>query len=233
MFLFDERYATFEMFSLAHLSALLFLLFLFIIMIVFKDKITTKSDLWIRRSVAVLTVTMEWIFYAWSLREGNFELSLLPMGLCAISMYGTAIALWTKNEKVFKVIFPWAVVGALLSLIVADQPYVFPHFRYLHYFGNHGLFLLGNIYLLKISKFRFTYKDMLKSTLILLVYCMIVYPLNFLMDTNHLFLRELPEEVEFMFEFLGPFWPIGFCFAIFILFNLVYLSTLKINRIVK
>ena len=62
VFLFDERYATFEMFSLAHLFALLFLLILFILMIIFKDKITEKADLWIRRSVAVFILSMEWIF---------------------------------------------------------------------------------------------------------------------------------------------------------------------------
>ncbi len=231
MIFFDERYATFEMFSLAHLFAILFLVLLFVLMMVFKNKISDKVDLWLRRSVAVLMVSMEWTFYAWALKDGIFQASLLPMGMCAISMYTTAIALWTKSEKVFKFIYPWAIIGSLLSLIVADQPYVFPHFRYIHYFGNHGLFLLGNLYLLKVHRFKFTYKDMLKSSLILFIYSLIVYPINFLIDTNHLFLRELPAEVVFMFSFLGDFWPIGFGLAIFILFNLVYLVTnIKSNR---
>lgn len=231
MFFFDERYATFEMFSAAHLVAILVIITLFIVMLVFRNRISNKLDLWLRRTVAVLMIAMEWTFYAWALRDGVFQVSLLPMGMCAISMYTTAIALWTKKEKIFKFIYPWAIIGSFLSLIVADQPYVFPHFRYIHYFGNHGLFLLGNLYLLKVHRFTFTYKDTLKSSLILFIYSLIVYPLNFLLETNHLFLRELPSEVAFMFAFLGVFWPIGFGLAIFILFNLVFLATnAKLNR---
>jgi len=230
MFFFDERYATFELFSLAHLLGIIFLLILLVLMILMKDRISVKADLWIRRTVAVLMILMEWVFYAWALRGGDFQLSLLPMGLCALSMYTTAIMLWTKSEKLFKVIYPYAIIGALLSLIVADQPYIFPHFRYIHYFGNHGLFLLGNLYLIKVHKFKMTYKDLLKSAFILFIYSLIVYPLNFLMNTNHLFLRELPSEVEFMFSMFGDLWPLGFGLAIFILMNMVYLITYKVKK---
>ncbi len=230
MFFFDERYATFELFSLAHLFAILIILTLLVLMIIFKDKISNRTDLWLRRFVALLMVLMEWIFYAWALRDGDFQLSLLPMGLCAISMYTSAITLWTKSEKLFKVIYPYAIIGALLSIIVADQPYIFPHFRYIHYFGNHGLFLLGNLYLLIVHKFKMTYNDLLKSALILFIYALVVYPINFLIDTNHLFLRELPSEVEFMFSMFGDFWPLVFGLSIFILMNIIFLLSFRIKK---
>lgn len=224
--MFNETYSTFEMFSIAHLAAILVLFVLFVLMVAFRRRISKRADVLIRRSTAVLMIAMEWTFYAWSLSQGGFQTTLLPMGLCAIAMYVTAIALWTGSEKLIKFIYPWAITGALLSLIVADQPYVFPHFRYLHYFGNHGLFLLGNLYMVIVKNTKITYKDILKSSGILLVYALIVYPLNFALNANHLFLRELPHEVAFLFEFLGDFWPIGFGFAIFILFHLVALPVL-------
>jgi MFS transporter, DHA3 family, macrolide efflux protein len=224
--MFNETYSTFEMFSIAHLAAILVLFALFVLMVAFRRRISKRADVLIRRSAAVLMIAMEWTFYAWSLSQGGFQTTLLPMGLCAISMYVTAIALWTGSEKLIKFIYPWAITGALLSLIVADQPYVFPHFRYLHYFGNHGLFLLGNLYMVLVKNIKITYKDILKSSGILLVYALIVYPLNFALNANHLFLRELPHEVAFLFEFMGDFWPIGFGFAIFILFHIVSLPVL-------
>jgi len=224
--MFNENYATFEMFSLAHLAAILVLMTLLVLIFAFKRRIAGRLDVWLRRGAALLMIAMEWTFYAWSLSRGGFQASLLPMGLCAISMYVTAIALWTNSQKLIKFIFPWAIVGALLSLIVADQPYVFPHFRYLHYFGNHGLFLLGNVYMIVVKNTKIVYKDILKSSGILLAYALIVYPLNFAMDTNHLFLRELPHEVAFLFEFMGAFWPIGFGLAIFTLFHLVSIPVL-------
>ncbi|MDO9628635.1 MAG: TIGR02206 family membrane protein [Acholeplasmataceae bacterium] len=222
MLIFDESLNTFHPFSLAHLFAVLFFLLLIVLMYIFKDKVTAKFDLIFRRTVAILMVSIEWTFYAWALSRGGFQTSLLPFGVCAISMYVTAYTLWTKNEKTFRFIFPWAVAGALISLTVADQSYMFPHFRYIHYFGNHGLFLLGNLYLLSVLKFKFTYKDLLKSSLYLLIYAIIMYPINFLLDSNHLFLREIPSEVAPMYQFLGDLWVFGFAFSIFLLFNLIY-----------
>ncbi len=223
MFLFDNLYETFQWFGIEHSIALVFFLLLFIGIIIFKNRITPRIDLILRRSIAILMIVLEWTFYAWSLSRGGFQTSLLPFGVCAISMYVTAYTLWTKNEKVFKIIFPWAIAGALISLIVADQTFSFPHFRFIHYFGNHGFFMLGNLYLLIVSKFTITYKDILKSSLILFIYALIMYPINFLIDANHLFLREVPSEVAPMYAFLEDFWMIGFMISIFLLFQIIYL----------
>ncbi len=230
MFFFDEQYNHFEMFGATHLFALLFFISLFVLLLIFKGIINPKTDLWLRRSVAVFMVLMEWIFYAWAITTGGFQTSLLPLGLCAISMYVTATALWTNNEKIFQIIFPWAMTGALLSLVVADLSYDFPHFRYVHFFGNHGLFLIGNLYLLLVSRFSFTYKHLLKSTGILAIYTLIIYPINFLLDANHLFLREVPAEVMPLYGFLGDFWLLGFILSIFLLFHLIYLPVHFYNK---
>ena len=69
---------------------------------------------------------------------------------------------------------------------------------------------------------RLTYQDLLKSSLILLIYAAIMYPLNFLLDSNHLFLREVPSEVSFMYSFLGDFWVIGFVLSIALLLQMIY-----------
>ena len=228
--MFNEAYQGFEWFGLSHGLAILFFIILFVLMILFKEKITDQHDLWIRRSIAVLMITMEWTFYTWSLVRGGFQTSLLPFGVCAISMYVTAYTLWFKSEKAFKIIFPWAIIGALISLTVADLSYNFPHFRFFHYFGNHGLFLLGNLYLLIVGGMRMTYKDILKSSLILLIYAAVMYPLNFLLDSNHLFLREVPSEVAPMYEFLGDFWVIGFVFSIALLIQIIYLPVVLYQR---
>lgn len=230
MFLFDEQYANFEVFSMQHLAAILFFLVLIVLMIVFRNKISPKIDLYLRRSVAVLMISMEFIFYIWIISGGGFNLGLLPLGICAISMYATSIALWTKSEKLFKFIFPWAVTGSLLSLIVADMSYGFPHFRYLHYFGNHGFFLVGNLYFLIVLKTRFAYKDLKKSALAIFVYTLIIYPINYILDTNHLFLRALPVEVAPMYSFLGNFWVLGFMFSIYLLFNIIYFPLYLYNK---
>ena len=233
--MYNENYQGFTWFGLSHLAALIILCVAIFLIIVFKDKISSSKDLYVRRTIAILMVFLEFNYYFWVfvILGSPFDVSILPLGLCALSMYVTAFTLWTKNERLFKVIFPWAMSGALLSLIVADLNYTFPHFRYIHYFGNHMLFMLGNLYMLFVLRFKFTYQDLLKSSLILLIYAAIIYPINFLIDSNHLFLRELPEGTEVMFQFLGSFWVIGFVFAIFLLFHVVYIPVLIQNRLRK
>jgi hypothetical integral membrane protein (TIGR02206 family) len=230
--MYNEIYEGFTWFGLAHLGALLLMILLLSLIIVFRDKITIKLDLILRRSVAIFMVFLEFNYYIWVffILKSPFEPNILPLGLCALSMYLTAYTLWTKNERLFRIIFPWALSGAVLSLIVADLNYTFPHFRYIHYFGNHIFFMIGNLYLLIALKFRFIYKDLLKSSLYLLIYATIIYPINFLLDSNHLFLRELPSGTEAMFGFLGSFWVLGFAFSIFLLFHVVYLPALIMNR---
>ncbi|MFH0767911.1 MAG: hypothetical protein V1920_07440 [Bacillota bacterium] len=106
MFLFDERYATFEMFSFQHFVAILFFIVLIVLMSIYRNKISLKLDLWLRRLVAVTMITFELTFYIWSISQGDWTFDMLPLGICATSMLFTSYALWTKSEKVFQFIFP-------------------------------------------------------------------------------------------------------------------------------
>ncbi len=233
MFFFDERYRTFAAFSLAHLIPVLILI-VFVLWITIRRKQLRdnhKLDKRIRYGIAIAMVVMEWIHYAWVISNSGFMTSLLPFGLCAISMYLTAVTLFLDSEKLFQIIFPWAIIGALMSLIVADQPYVFPHFRYLHYFGNHEMFMFANLYLAIVKGWRMTYQDVLRSSFILFSISVVLYITNPLMGTNHMFLVELPHEVSFLFSWMGEkLWVIGFVIGIFILINLVSLPILDRKR---
>ncbi len=233
MIFFDERFQTFHAFSWMHLIPILLIIGLIVLMIVYKEPLRSnhKLDRRLQISVGIAMIVMEWIFYGWVIIRGGASWTLLPFGLCAISMYLTAITLITQNQKIFKIVFPWALTGALLSLAVADLTYSAPHFRYFHYFGNHGLFFLANIYLVVVKKYDFTYKDLLKSSLLLVFISVMMYFVNQILGTNHMYLTELPAEVAFMFMWLGnPLWVFGFGIGIFILFNLLTAPFLIIKR---
>ncbi len=233
MLLFDERYATFEMFSVAHLIPVLIIVALIVLIIFFRKPLrqNVRLDRRLRIGFAVAMVAMEWIFYAWVIIPDGTDWNLLPLGLCALSMYLTAVTLLTENRKIFRTVFPWALAGSLLSLIVADVNYVFPHFRYFHYFGNHGMFLIANIYLVVVKRYSFTYRDLLGSSLVLTVLSTGLFFLNRLLDTNHMYLVSLPSEVSFLFLWLGyPGWVFGFGLAIFALFHLVTFPFILLTR---
>ena len=223
MFLFDESYEKFHMFGLSHILAIVFFIILTILIYRYRDVIKTKDTTIIRRILAGMMIINEIIFIIWNAsRSGGFDTSMLPIGVCALSMIFTSIALWTNNIKIFKFIFYWALTGALISLVVANQTFEFPHFRYYHYFFNHGMFLMGNFYFLFVYRVKFSYKDLWKSGGPLLIYSIIMYPINFLLDDNHLFLRHVPDEAAPLYSFLGDFWVIGFITSIFLLFHILH-----------
>ncbi|MFA5007022.1 MAG: TIGR02206 family membrane protein [Candidatus Izemoplasmatales bacterium] len=229
MFLFDERYATFEMFSLSHLVPVVMTIAAVVLIAVFRRRLSAmpRFDRNFRIVLAVTTVTLELVFNFWAIVRGGGWSVFLPFGLCTLSMYLTAIALLSRSDRLAKVIYPWAVSGALLSLLVADVAYDFPHFRYFHYFGNHAMFLVANVYMQATAKTRFSYRDLLRSSGILLMIAVPMYFLNRAWGTNHMFLAELPHEVDFLFYWIGsPGWVFLFGFAIFILFHLVSLPFL-------
>jgi hypothetical integral membrane protein (TIGR02206 family) len=236
MFFFDERYATFEPFSVAHLVPVVLVAALVVLVVVFRRRLreSPRFDRFFRMFFAVVTVAMEFTFNIWVIVRGGSAAVFLPFGLCTLSMYLTAIALVTRSDRLAKIVYPWAVSGALLSLVVADLGYTFPHFRYFHYFGNHGMFLVANVYMAATSKKPFRYRDLLLSCGILLAIAVPMYFYDVASGSNHMFLVALPEEVEGMFSWMGDrWWVFGFGFAIFLLLHLVSLPPLLAGRQIK
>jgi hypothetical integral membrane protein (TIGR02206 family) len=225
MFLFDERYQHFQMYSIQHFGAI-FVLIIFVFLLIKSKNVlqnNDKLDYLIRFSTASIMFAFEVTFWIWSIATHGFDIGLLPFGLCAMSLHLSVIALCFDSKKLFKVIYPWTITGAFLSLLVADLSYGFPHFRYFHYFINHSLFFLSTLYFLVIKKVEIKYRDILISTLVLLLLTIPISIINLIFNGNHLFLRALPADIDFLFYWMGSFWVIGFMIFIFGLFNLWFL----------
>jgi len=232
MIFFDERLATFEIFSLSHLFADLFWAILILLMVVYRRRLRTfpRFDLFLRRFIAIAMLVLQAGYYAWMFATGKADFELLPLGLCHLSMYVTVALLLTQSKTLFTIIFPWAIIGAALSLILVDLAYQFPHFRYIHYFGNHGMFLFGVLYMAVVKGYRLTYKGLWMSGLVLIALAVIVYPINLALGTNHLFLIQLPTPARPIGALFGDWWMAGYVGMVFILFHLIYLPFFIVNR---
>ena len=224
MFFLNPKYETFHMFGLSHLLAIVFFILLTVYMSIYRDSLSHSFKFFIHRILPITMIGLEVMFFIWNISRFGFDTSFLPLGVCVISMIVTSIALWIDSEKLIKFIFPWATAGALISLFIANQTFEFPHFRYIHYFYNHGFFLMGNLYYLIVRRVKMTYLDFWKSGGPLLIYAGLMYPINFLLDDNHLFLRHVPDEAQAFYSFLGSFWVIGFVLSIVIFIHLIYFT---------
>ena len=228
--MFSEALRGFVPFSFSHWIAWVTLAVALALLFRFRRRVTPRLDRFIRIGLVALMLGLEWTFYGWMASTGRLDASLLPFGLCAMSLYLTCAVLITGHRRLFRIVFPWAIAGALISLLVADMDYRFPHFRFIHYFTNHSLFLWANLYILFVWDIRITYRDVLASSIVLSALALLMVGINAMLGTNHLFLNELPEDVAPAYALFGTFWPLAFAVSIFILFNVIYVPLGIRNR---
>jgi hypothetical integral membrane protein (TIGR02206 family) len=222
---FDEALETFEIFSASHFLAILFWILVIAALVIFRKGLRNRPGLQrtLEITTALLMLGMQMGFYLWTFWLGEETWELLPFGVCHLSMYLTCLALLFQSEKIFRFIFPWAIMGSVLSLIIADLTYQVPHFRYFHYFFNHGMFLIANLYFVVVKRWRFTYRDMGISALTMFVMSIILYFINPMMGTNHMFMAHLPVPAQPLFYWLGePWWRLLFILSVAVMFHMIY-----------
>ncbi|GAA1831354.1 TIGR02206 family membrane protein [Luedemannella flava] len=234
-FLFDERYARgFELFGWRHVLVLALAVGSIVAMYHLRGHLARPTvGRVFRWSVAALIVTGEVVFQVWMASRQGFRLvEAVPLGLCAMVEWITAVALVLDRRAVIKVILPWAFVGASLSFIVVNMgtSYAFPHFRFVHYFGIHWLFLVGTLFYLFTGLVRYGYRDLLRSTAWLAGVALVVLAVDLVTDQNFMFLVSWPDELAFVNE-LAPFPAntIVLMLGAFVLFNVFYLIFARLS----
>jgi hypothetical integral membrane protein (TIGR02206 family) len=228
-FLFDERYVRdFELLGWLHLLILALAVGSLVGMHRARHHLRRPEiGRTFRVTVAILIVVGEVVFQVWMASLHGFRWAeFVPLGLCAMVEWITVVTLLLDLKRVAKVVLPWASVGSLLSFVVVNMgtSYGFPHFRFLHYFGIHWLFLVGNLYYLFTGQFRYTYRDLVRSTLWLAGVSAVVLAIDLATGQNFMFLVEWPAELDFVNQLLPfPLNTLGLVLGAFILFNLFYL----------
>jgi hypothetical integral membrane protein (TIGR02206 family) len=227
-FLFDERYAhDFQLFGWLHFLILILGAGSLAGMYYLRERLMRPAvGKVFRYSIAALLTVGESVYQVWIARRNGFHwVEFAPLGLCAMMEWITVVALVFDLARVVKVVLPWAFVGATLSFIVVNMgtSYTFPHFRFFHYFGVHWLFLAGNLFYLFTGRFAYTYKDLLRSTTWLAGVSLGVLMIDLATGENFMFLREWPEEMDFLGRFLPfPLSTVALVAGAFILFNIFY-----------
>jgi hypothetical integral membrane protein (TIGR02206 family) len=228
-FLFDEGHVReFELFGWLHIVILVLAAGSLVGLYYLRDhlKRPTLGRIF-RYTVATLIAVSEVVFQVWNAsRTGVRWTDVVPLGLCAMIEWITVVALLFDLKRVVKVVLPWAFVGALLSFVVVNMgtAYAFPHFRFLHYFGVHWLFLIGCLFYLFTEQFTYTYRDLLRSTTWLAGVAAVVLAIDLVVGENFMFLVEWPSELDFVNEILVfPLNTLLLMLGAFILFNIFYL----------
>jgi hypothetical integral membrane protein (TIGR02206 family) len=198
---------SFQLFGTVHLWTIFVIVILgFILIYPVKKYANDKLKIAIGISIGIFMIIQEIIDRGYHILVLNEPVKdNLPLHLCGISVFLVAILLINRNYEIFEVSYFWGLAGASISIITPDVAFVFPHLLNITFFLSHALIVIGVLYMIFVFGYRPTNKSFIKSYIITHLYVIFIGVINYILDTNYLFLCHKPD-AETPLDFMGP-WP--------------------------
>jgi hypothetical integral membrane protein (TIGR02206 family) len=211
---------SFNMFGLAHLAILAMVPIVAAVLAAVQRKLP-RGDKAIRFSLAFLLFLCTAFYYGSFVVQGEPMFpGHLPLELCDASLWLIIVALLTLHPVVFDLAYYWAVAGASMALLTPNL--VYPStFLVVQFFADHGLIVVGTLYLVWTRQARPRPGSAVRALLALNVLAAVAGLFDLLFKTNYMFLRAKPPTKSLLDAF-GP-WPWyllvceGFALGLFLL----------------
>lgn len=198
----------FRLFDTTHVGLLIVVAALTVAIVVAGARIPTAARVTIGKVVAVILLVNTAFWHVWNVAVGFWDAqSMLPLHLCSAMTFVTAFALWTRRPLLAALAWMLGTTGALQALLTPEvAPFGFPHYRVMQSWIQHSLLFLGGVWLVFAEGIRPTWRDLVRSWLLLHVYAAFTFVANLLIGSNYLFLNRKPEFATVL-DALPP-WPI-------------------------
>lgn len=184
------------------------------------------------RAIAVAVVLAEVGWWVITIAQGTWTVRWsLPLHLCEAGCFLLAAALWWRARFAFEVSYFWGLGGTLPGLFTPDIPGHFPQPVFFQYYLEHGLIVLGALYLVIALGMRPARRAVLRVSAFTAAYAAVVGLVDYVTEGNYLFLRNLPP-TRTMLDYMGP-WPwyiVTLTIAAIVVFNLLYLPFARASR---
>lgn len=164
---------------------------------------------WVRRTCVILGAVQllnlaAW--HIWTFARGAWNVTeALPLQLCDIAVFVSAIALFRRQALAFELTYLWCLAGTFQGLITPNILEPFPHFRFWQYFILHGGLVVTALFLAVCCRLRPRRGTLFRVWLASNLMALVALVANVLLDANYMFLCE-PPPTGSLLDFLGP-WP--------------------------
>jgi hypothetical integral membrane protein (TIGR02206 family) len=158
------------------------------------------------RVIAVAVVLAEFAWWVLAIAQDRWSFQYnLPLHLCEVGCFVLAAALWWRKQFAFEVAYFWGLGGTLPGLFTPSIPGHFPDAVYFQYYAEHGLVVLGALYLVLALGMRPARGAVLRVFTATVIYAVAVWFVDLATNGNYLFLRYLPP-TKTALDYMGP-WP--------------------------
>jgi hypothetical integral membrane protein (TIGR02206 family) len=114
------------------------------------------------------------------------------LSLCRASIILSALALITRKPFFIIRAVYLGISGGIQSILTPDFSYGNSTYITIDYYFVHGIMIFIPIFLIYIMKFRLSKFSSLKALLYGNIMLAIIFPLNFLIGSNYMYLKEKP-----------------------------------------
>ena len=128
----------------------------------------------------------------------------LPLQLCSIGIYVAAYALLTMRQTAFELIFYWGFVGATNAILTPDGDLFELRIFFFYSQGYHAALIFAVFWMMVKYDMRMEYKSIFQVVLYTNVIVGMITLINFILDSNHMLLRVIPNSIS---PFLMGQWP--------------------------
>lgn len=163
----------------------------------------------IRYTLAIGLWLDEIIWHIWNYAEGQWTVqTMLPLHVCSLMIWLSGFMLIFRNYRIYEFAYFLGLGAATQILLTSSPPLeLFIQYQYYQLYISHGLLITSALYMTTVEGFRPTRGSFLRTLVGTNLYMALVFPLNFMLGSNYMFLAYKPEEFASLLDIFPP-WPI-------------------------
>jgi hypothetical integral membrane protein (TIGR02206 family) len=195
------------LFGLTHLTMLAFVVLINISLFFIGRIPNPKLHRRIRIGLASILVINEISYHIWLILTHQWDpLWHLPLHLCSVLVWLSALMLYSKNYTIFELVYFLGIGGALQPLLTSEVgAYGFPHYYAYQIFISHGGIITAAVFMAVVEDFRPSWLSLVRVFIIGNIYLILVTIINFQIGSNYLYILHKPH-IATILDFMGP-WP--------------------------
>lgn len=225
---------TFDLFGNDHILSIILIIIFYVLFLCFNEKIGIKNN------SKIFPIVLSFIILSLDISEdiiryitGYYSIEKdLPLQLCAIGIYVAVVALLKKNQIAFELIFYWGLVGASQAILTPDSDLFELKIFFIYSQAYHSALIFAVLWLVIKCNMRMQIEYIPRVVLITNLVVVVISVINYLLDSNYMFLRVKPNSVS---PFLIGDWPVYIImvqfFSIVIVFLFIKIQDLLFLRV--
>lgn len=225
---------TFKLFGADHVFSIILIIIFYVLFLRYHEKFGIKSNsifflIVLSSGIIILDLSEDIV----RVLTGYYSIKKdLPLQLCSIGIYVAAYTLLTRRQTPFELIFYWGLVGATQAILTPDGD-LFELKAFFYYSqAYHATLIFAVLWLMLKYDMRMSYNSIPKMVIITNIIVIGISLINFLLDSNYMFLRVQPNSVS---PFLMGEWPVYIImvqlFSILLLALFIKIQDYFLNRV--